>query len=229
MKMIAYCSFKGGAGKTTALMAMCSSLVASGTKIALFEADQNRPLQKWQQNALANDTWDELCQLFIADETEALEQAYSDAVAQECQYALVDTQGGSSELNNIIVASADFLILPTALTALDIDETLATYRYIVELLMNEELDTPSAVLKQRVPVGRLTMSQTTSDQMLEALPLFSEVMHDRDAFAAMKLKGMLHKTTEKLKGDPQTRLQLRNHLIAMNEVDALTRFVTDRF
>ncbi len=227
MKMITYCSFKGGAGKTTALMAMCSSLVARGVKIALFEADENRPLQKWQENAKANDAWDDLCQLFIADEVGALEQAYSDAAGQECEFALVDTQGGSSELNNVIVVSSDFLVLPSALTALDIDETLATYRYIVELLMVEKLETPSAILKQRVPVGRLTMSQKASDEMLNALPQFESVMHDRDAFAAMKLKGMLHKTAEKLAGDPLTRLQLRNYQTAAQEVDALTDFVTD--
>jgi cellulose biosynthesis protein BcsQ len=227
MKMIAYCSFKGGAGKTTALMAMCSSLVASGIKVALFEADQNRPLQKWQQNAMANDAWDDRCLLFVADEVAALETAYADAAAQDCDYALVDTQGGSSELNNIIVVSADYLVLPTTLTALDIDETLATYRYIVELLMAEKLETPSAILKQRVPVGRLTMSQVASDELLSALPLFKNVMHDRDAFAAMKLKGMLHKNCELLTGDPLTRLQLRNYQIAMQEADALTTFLAD--
>jgi cellulose biosynthesis protein BcsQ len=227
MKMIAYCSFKGGAGKTTALMAMCSLLLATGKKVALFEADQNRPLQKWQENAMQNGGWDENCHLFIADEVSSLEAAYSDAAEQECDYALVDTHGGSSELNNVIVVSADFLVLPTALTALDIDETLATYRYIIELLMVEKLETPSAVLKQRVPVGRLTLSQTTSDEMLSILPLFGDVMHDRDAFASMKFKGMLHKSAERLEGDPLTRLQLRNYQIAMQEVDTLTTFVTE--
>jgi cellulose biosynthesis protein BcsQ len=226
MKMIAYCSFKGGAGKTTALMAMCSSIVARGIKVALFEADQNRPLQKWQQNAVANKAWDQRCHLFVADEVAALETAYADAAARDCEYALVDTQGGTSELNNIIVVSADYLVLPTTLTALDIDETLATYRYIVELLMVEKLETPSAILKQRVPVGRLTMSQAASDELLSALPLFKEVMHDRDAFAAMKLKGMLHKTCELLTGDPLKRLQMRNYQIAMQEVDTLANFVT---
>jgi cellulose biosynthesis protein BcsQ len=225
MKLITYCSFKGGAGKTTALMAMCSALAARGLKIALFEADENRPLTKWKENAVENNTWDDNCDVFIADEIEALEVAYKGAEDRKFEYALIDTQGGSSELNNTIIASSDFLVLPTALTALDIDETLATYRYIVELLMVEKLETPSAILKQRVPVNKLTLSQKAADALLKPLPQFDEPMYDRDAFAAMKVKGMLHKTAEALANDPAERLHVRNYQTAMQEADLATSFI----
>lgn len=74
-------------------------------------------------------------------------------------YALADTQGGSSGLNNTIIASSNFLLIPTMLTPLDIDEALSTYRYVIELLIGENLVIPTAVLRQHVPVGRLTTSQ----------------------------------------------------------------------
>ncbi len=227
MKLISYCSFKGGAGKTTALMAMCSCLVDAGKSIALFEADENRPLTRWEENARMNGTWDPNCEVFIADELEALEEAYKVAVTGQFDYALVDTHGGGSELNNTIIASSEFIVLPTTLTALDIDETLATYRYIVELLMVEKLDIPSAILEQRVPVSRLTKAQSEAREMLQVLPLFPEPMFDRDAFATMKSKGMLHNTAAQLQADPFSRLQARNYLTALQEARSFTQGILD--
>ena len=225
MKLITCCSFKGGAGKTTALMGLCSALSAGENTVALFEADENRPLIRWRENAVAIDGWDERCEVFAADDMELLERAYEDAEARQFDYALADTHGGSSELNNTIIASSDFLIVPTMLTPLDMDEALATYRYIIELLMGESLSVPTAILRQRVPVGRMTFSQRTVMETLSVLPLFEVSMHERDAYAAMKERGMLHKTLQRMGDNPSMRLQLRNHQTAIDELDRMVSFV----
>ena len=68
MKLISCCSFKGGAGKTTALMGLCSAFATQGKSVALFEADENRPLTKWKENAIRHNAWDPNCEVFIADE-----------------------------------------------------------------------------------------------------------------------------------------------------------------
>lgn len=225
MKLITCCSFKGGAGKTTALMGLCSAFASKGMRVALFEADENRPLTRWKDNALPIDTWDEKCAVFVSDEVAALESSYEAAQGEGYDYALADTHGGSSELNNTIIASSDFLLLPSMLTGLDIDETLATYRYVVELMMVESLQIPTAILKQRVPVGRLTLSQSAACDVLSQLPLFDQPMHERDAFAAMKQRGMLHRTIAKLGESPSMRLQIRSHQTAMEEVLGLSAYI----
>lgn len=225
MKLITCSSFKGGAGKTTALMGLCSSFIAKGKRIALFEADENRPLTRWRENALQAGSWDENCSVFVADELAALENSYETAERDGYDYALADTHGGSSELNNTIIASSDFLLLPSMLTPLDIDETLATYRYVIELMVIEKLEIPTAILKQRVPVGRLTISQTAACELLSELPLFDLPMHERDAFAAMKQRGMLHRTTALLADNPSMRLQIRAYQTAMNEAHGLSAFI----
>jgi cellulose biosynthesis protein BcsQ len=227
MKLITCCSFKGGAGKTTALMAISSAMALSGCRIALLEADENRPLSRWKDNSLAQDSWDEQVDVFVADEIAALEAAYAAAESAGYDYAFADTHGGSSELNNTIIASSDFLLLPTMLTALDIDEALATYRYVVELMVAESLDIPTAILQQRVPVGRLTLSQISSAQLLSELPLFDDPMHERDAYAAMKQRGLLHRTIARITNNPAMRLQLRNHQAAMEEAGRLAAFITN--
>ena len=227
VKLVTFCSFKGGAGKTTALMGLCSALVKSGRRVALFEADENRPLSRWHANAAERGTWDPRCSIFVADELALLEDAYAQAEAEEFDYVLIDTEGGSSELNNTIIASSSLLIVPTMLTPLDVDEALATYRYIIELLMGENLVIPTAILRQRVPVGRLTMSQRSVSDMLHALPLTQHPLRERDAFASMKERGMLHLIIEKAAADPGMRLALRNLDNAMEELMLLGEFVVE--
>ncbi|MCW0021369.1 conjugal transfer ATPase VirC1 [Rhizobium sp. BT-226] len=225
MKLVTCCSFKGGAGKTTALMGLCSALVADGKRVALFEADENRPLTRWRENATKRNAWDTACEIFIADELPLLEHAYEQAEAENFDYALADTHGGSSELNNTIIASSQLLLVPTMLSPLDADEALATYRYIIELLIGENLAIPAAILRQRVPVGRLTSSQRTVLEMLGELPQTDRPMHERDAFAAMKNRGMLHLNIRSAQTNPAMRLALRNLTTAMEELHELGRFV----
>lgn len=225
MKLITFCSFKGGAGKTTALMGLCSALATEGKTVALFEADENRPLTRWKVNALAHDSWDPRCEVFTADELPRLEKAYEEADSRGFDYALADTHGGSSELNNTIIASSNFLLVPTMLTPLDVDEALATYRYIIELLLGENLAIPTAILRQRVPFGRLTHSQRALSDILTALPLTEKPMFERDAFAAMKSRGMLHLSIRNASQNPSMRLMLRNLDAAMEDLRVLSRFV----
>jgi cellulose biosynthesis protein BcsQ len=225
MKLVTCCSFKGGSGKTTALMGLCSALASDGKTVALLEADENRPLSRWKENAVRQNAWDPRCEIFVADELPILEAAYEEAESRQFDYALADTRGGSSELNNTIIASSNFLLVPTMLTPLDADEALATYRYIIELLMAEKLAIPTAILHQRVPVGRLTTSQRSVWEMLKPLPQTTAPMRERDAFAAMKDRGMLHLTIRNISADPSAHLALRNLLIAMEELKVLGRFV----
>ena len=227
MKLITCCSFKGGSGKTTALMGLCSAFAAREKTVALFEADENRPLTAWMQNAVENGAWDERCRVFVADELSLLEEAYERAEASGYDYALADTHGGSSELNNTIIASSDFLLVPTMLTPLDIDEALSTYRYIIELLVAENLHAHTAILQQRVPVGRTTTSQRATVDLLSALPQFNLPMFERDAFAAMKKRGMLHLTVANMAANPSMRLMVRNYETALGEIKALGEFVAE--
>lgn len=227
MKLITCCSFKGGAGKTTALMGLCSALITEGRKVALFEADENHPLTRWRENALHRNSWEPECEIFPADEMPLLEAAYEKAEKHGFDYALCDTHGGSSELNNTIIASSNFLLVPTMLTPLDSDEALATYRYIIELLLGEKLIIPTAILRQRVPVGRLTTSQRSISDLLSTLPLAASPMHERDAFAAMKERGMLHLSLRHAAATPSLRFALRNLEAAMEDLRALGRFVND--
>lgn len=225
MKLVSFVSFKGGAGKTTALMAVCSSLAERGYRIGLFEADENAPLSGWRENALEAGTWHGNCRIYPSDDMQSFEAAFEAAEARGTDIVLIDTQGGGSELNNAILVNSNLVVIPTALTSLDIDAATETHDYAVRLFETEGEAVPMAVLLQRQPVGRLTMSQSADLALLQALPQFEARFHHRDAFASIKARGLLHRLYEKLCADPAKRLAARHIRTAMDEADAFAEDV----
>ncbi|SHN16670.1 Cellulose biosynthesis protein BcsQ [Roseibium suaedae] len=222
VKIISFVSFKGGAGKTTALMAVTSCLIERGKKVALFEADNNKPISEWRENAVSKNTWHYNCLVFLANNEADFEAAYEKALAAGCDFALIDTQGGGSELNNMVLVNSDAIILPTALTVLDTDETLQTFSYAVKVAMAAEINVPTVVLKTRIPTAKLTQAQKRTNELLAGLPCLATGLHSRNAFEDMKFKGLLHLAMRQMEENPNDRLIARNYQSAIEEADALT-------
>ena len=221
MKTVAFVSFKGGAGKTTAAMAACSAYVGAGSRVAMIDADENFPLVAWRDRATAHGLWSEQCTVERGDDVVSLESALSGATDCGADIAIIDTRGGGSELNNTIVCNVDAVIVPTALTGLDISAALSTFEYAVQLLHDAGVATPVRLLVQRAPVGRLTSSQAQDLEALSTLPRCETVLHARDAFGAFSKRGMLHLLVARAEHDPRTRLTATHLRVAMEEAERL--------
>ncbi len=214
MKLITFTSFKGGAGKSTALMATTGSFTDEGKRVALFEADRNQPLAKWRTKAKELGTWDEHCQVFPAIELRDFENSFEAAEEAGFDIAITDTQGGGSELNNTIIVSSDVVVIPTALTQLDIEAALDTYEYVIELFGRQEgydHEAPAALLIQRMPTGRLSIAERAHLALLDSLPRFETMMPTRNAYADIAANGMLHLYQKLLAETPAKRITA-NHI-----------------
>lgn len=227
MKTITFASFKGGAGKTTALMAACSSLAAQGRRIALFEADPNEPLTRWREDALEQGTWDPLVEIFLADDMPSYVKSFEKAESAGYEFALIDTQGGGSELNNAILVNSSLVIVPTSLSPLDIDAAIDTLEYAVKLFTDEKVEIPTGVLLQRMPIGRLTVSQQADLKVLSSVPQFTTQFPERDAFRSIKARGMLHRLHASIADDPAKRLAARHIATAIKEADDFARDILE--
>lgn len=227
MKTITFASFKGGVGKTTAVMAVTSMLIADGKSVALIDADENTPLLDWSHTAKSTGMWSELCQVYEADDLTAFETMFEDAFNKGFDFALIDTRGGGSELNNACLVNADLVIIPSALTTLDMTQALSTFEHTVQLYQALETDIPVALLIQRVPVGKLTVSQRQSLAALSGLPRCETLLHARDAYAAMSKHGLLHLTHEAVSSDVMKRINANHIAMAMSEARALTQDLLD--
>lgn len=228
MKTVAFVSFKGGAGKSTAAMALCSSFVASARCVTIIDADENTPLLAWRDRAREAELWAEACEVVRGDDMRGLQAAFTLASDRASDICIVDTRGGGSELNNAIVGNVDAVIVPTALTGLDIASALSTFEYAVRLLHDVGIATPVLLLVQRVPVGRLTVSQAQDLEALSSLPRCEPVLHARDAFASISKRGMLHLLLERARANPRERLTASHLAVAMGEADALRTDIEGR-
>lgn len=227
MQIITFGSFKGGSGKTTALMAACSSFIAQGRKVALLEADPNAPLTEWRKNARELGTWDEDCLLLPADELASFEASYAQAERTGIDLVLADTQGAASDLNDSILVNSAVVVIPTALTTLDINAAMETMEYVVKLFMSSKQDVPTAILLQRLPVGKLTVAQNADLAELQSLPMFEARLHHRDAFAALQSRGLLHRYHDRLQAHPARRIEARHLEVAREEADSFAADLLD--
>lgn len=221
MKLVTFASFKGGCGKTTALMAIASMLVYRGKKIAIFEADINKPLSEWKKSAEAHHAWDQSCEIYPADDMSTFENSYELAEGK-FEYGLIDTQGGASEFNQNILVNSNLVIVPSALTDLDMKSTIDTMRYAAQMFKTENLEIPIALLWQRFPTARLTNGEQKVMDLLDPLTQFETKLHKRDAFTTIGSAGMLHLHYKNVTNDPKKRLQSRTLGVAVNEAESLT-------
>lgn len=222
MKQIAFASFKGGAGKTTAVMAVTSALAAMGKRVALIDADENIPLIEWRDNALKAGTWSDDIAIYEADDLRSFERAFEEAASAGVDYTIIDTRGGGSELNNACMINANLVIIPSALTTLDMTQALTTFEHVIELHQSVDITIPVALLIQRVPVGKLTVSQRQDMTELVSLPHRETKLHNRDAFAAIGKRGLLHLVHEQIKSDPHKRIGANHLATALEEARSLT-------
>lgn len=220
MKVVNLTSFKGGSGKTTAAMLLCSALTRAGTSVAMADADENLPLLAWRETARGNAHWDERCSVERADDLASLDRAYNLAATAGADVLIIDTRGGGSELNNTCVLNASDVIVPTALTGLDITAALSTFEYAVRLLHDHRTATPVRLLLQRVPIGRLSQSQERDLALLSNLPRLQTQLHQRDAFGSLSRKGMLHLVLKSTADDLRTRIAATHMWAALAEAEA---------
>ena len=227
MKLITFSSFKGGAGKTTAVMAVSSALVEMGKRIALIDTDENLPLTDWREAAIKEGTWSDQVTVFEADDLRSFESAYGEAEASQFDFAIIDTRGGGSELNNACMINTDLVIIPSSLTTLDMTQALTSFEHVIEQHQSVNKEITTALLIQRVPVGRLTVSQKSDLESLSALPCCETHLHNRDAFAALGKRGLLHLNLSKIKDDPMKRISANHMATAMEEARSLTSDLLD--
>lgn len=228
MKMITFLSLKGGAGKTTALMAAASSLAADGHKLALFEADINAPLIGWEHNAKANGLWPDTCIRLPAESWDAFETSYATAETAGCDFALVDTAGGGSDLNTGILVNSDIIIVPCALAHLDIETALSTMEYVITTLKADGTLRHFVLLFNRVPT-QLAASHTEMMAELAELPTFQTQLKQRNAYEVLPKVGPLHAYLASLEatGQATDRLRARHYRSAVLEADALAKDILD--
>ena len=224
MQMISFVSFKGGAGKSTALMSVASALVERGHRVAVLDADDNRPLERWRKYAADLETWDERCNVLGVRDFDAFEETYRQLSGGRFDYILVDTRGGGSDFNQAIVANANLIVVPTALSVIEIDETFATLEWIGQLLKVTNVDVPVGILLNRTPTAERDLStvQRRGLAALSQMPVFETRLPSRKAFEDLKAYGLMYPYIRYLESNPARKVMANHIRVALAEADRLT-------
>ncbi|MDO5757200.1 MAG: division plane positioning ATPase MipZ [Rhodobacterales bacterium] len=224
MKMISFVSFKGGAGKSTALMSIASALVDRGKSVAILDADDNKPLLRWRQYAKDMETWDSRCEVTDIRDFEAFVEAHQSISAKAFDYVLVDTRGGGSDFNQELISNANLIVVPASLSIMEMDETFATLEWIGKLLDLTKSQVPVGILLNRTPRSERDLStlQRRGLALLKNMPVFENRIPERQAFMDIKASGLMGHYIRVLVANPSTRVMAGHVKTAFAEIDLLT-------
>jgi chromosome partitioning protein len=128
MKVLAFVSQKGGAGKTT-LAASCGVYAHErGLRVCLMEMDKQGSLAAWfderQKIGRAEP------EVVSVDSAPRLKAALT-ALSADFDLVILDTKGEDSALTGAAIGAADFCVLPTRPLGIDLKACLPTVRSII--------------------------------------------------------------------------------------------------
>ena len=222
--MITFVSFKGGAGKSTALMSVASVLVERGNRVAVLDADDNRPMIRWRKYADDLETWDDRCEVIEVRDFDAFEEVYQKIVVENFDYILVDTRGGGSDFNQAIVHNANLIVVPTALSIMELDEAFSTLEWAGNLLKRTKADVPVGILLNRTPTAERDLStvQRKGLAALANMPVFESRLPTRKAFEDLKAYGLICPYIRHLEANPVRKVMANHVKVALAEAEQLT-------
>lgn len=228
MNLVSFISFKGGAGKTTALMAIASTLVEMGHKVLILEADENKPLQLWRDAAQERGTWSDLVRISPADSLDAIQAAFEKAETDGFEFCFADTAGGGSDLNTMLIINSDLVIVPSTLSLLDIDGALSTMEFVVgEVSRSVGRKIPTRLLLGNFLFRSLKSGEQESLAMISQVPQFKSRLTQRAAFADLRRAGLLGEYYKVLLANPAKKLLAGHLVVAVNEARDVTTEMLD--
>ncbi len=224
--MITFMTMKGGAGKTIGLMALASSLIERGKRLAIFEADENEPISEWSRHGQDKGTWCDDILIYSVRSFDDLMRASKLAAQNGADYILVDTKGGGSDLNQSLILNSQLVIVPSGLDVTEMQALFITCNYLIELTEDAEEEVPVVILLNRTPRNDSTLPVTQKlglKALVEAgMPVLSARLPRRQVLADIASAGILRRYYTYCRNRPERRLMAPEVLKAVKDADLLT-------
>ncbi len=182
MPVICAANPKGGAGKSTTVLVLATTLAQQGANVTVIDADPNRPISDWRTGK------SKLALEVISDVTEATIRDKINAASAKAQFVFVDLEGTASRLASRAIIRSDLTMIPLGGSALDAMQAARA----VGLVRESEEDTgrklPFVLAFNRTnppPFVRRIEREITQQMQKNELPVLKTHLHRREAYNAI--------------------------------------------
>lgn len=177
-------STKGGAGKTTIVMALAGTLAAEGLQIAVVDADPNCAYASW-----ANEAYEGHPITVRAEADEARLAEAIDELAPITDLVLVDTAGFGNRAALLAIAAADAVLVPCTPSRSDVEQAAKTLHLVQGAGRAARRPIPARVVPSRVKHTTAVTKHAVAELDAAELPRTMAGISDRVAFAEMTFSG----------------------------------------
>jgi chromosome partitioning protein len=191
-KTIVFASPKGGVGKTTSCLLLAQMLARAGSTVIVVDADARHRCSRWIADQQGNRyaAIPQAIQVENAGSEDVQEKI--EAAAETAEYVIVDLQGAADLTMYEAIQVADFVIVPTKPSDMDLEEATATMRLIykhqkaIQKAGNKDYRLPFGVLftMTNAAVRSRTMKHIETSLNAARVPIFETELHERDAYRA---------------------------------------------
>jgi len=183
MPNVVFISPKGGAGKTTAAVALALGLVARGRRVALIDSDPNKPLVSWGALPGRSDA----ISIHPAPTVSDIRDAAREAARRAPDWTILDTEG--TERGSAVLAALrfDVALTPLAGSQLDLREAIKAAEIVEAFGRRGGRPIAHRALLTRVPAAiRPRMLKSVVAQLREAgVKILPTPLLEKEAFRAL--------------------------------------------
>lgn len=183
MPTVAFVSPKGGAGKTTAALLLALGLSERGRRVAMIDADPNKPLVHWASLPGRPN--------LVTVHAAPMEMDYPDALrearARKPDWIILDTEGSPRQGIAFAAAQPDLVVTPLASSTLEAIQALKAADMVREASRKLRRKVAHACLLTRLPAAIRPRSLTQVVEQLRAnsIAILPTAIIEKEAFRSL--------------------------------------------
>lgn len=182
MPVICAANPKGGAGKSTTILAIASTLAQQGGSVTIIDADPNKPITDWRTGNSASTI------KVVSNATEGNIRDLVNTAASEAQFVFIDLEGTASRLASRAIIRADLTLIPLGGSALDAKQAARAVSLVRESEedIGRKLNFTLAFNRTSPPPFTRRIEREIAEQMRSNdLPVLGTHLYRREAYNAM--------------------------------------------